>query len=134
MWMSKQRKLCSRADSAGFSMRGSKGRLGHGIPCPGLIIYSETKSRLSFDHAARQCELGLIESRVSTHSLTGRSQRNVSNGLVAERAEIDLVEQIVEIAANFQFCIFAKRLGAWQPEGFGKGKVHGRIPRAAERI
>src|SRR5580700_5390808 len=128
--MSKQRELCCRRGSMSWGTH----KQGHGVPHPCSIIYSETKPRLRFDNAARQRELGLVERAVAANGLAGRSQRYVSNGLVAEGTKIDLVEQIVEIGPDLQFCIFADHLRAGQPKGFRKRKVHRRIPGTAERI
>ena len=66
-------------------------------PSHSLTARLETEPRLELDHATSQCSTGLSKMRIVDGHIVG---------IARERNQIELVEEVKEIGAQVQLCIF----------------------------
>lgn len=57
-----------------------------------------------------------------------------ADGLAADRSQVQLVEQVVEVRTEIQFAVLAQNGQMRQAESLAEGGVERRVPRPAQRV
>ncbi len=78
-----------------------------------------------------EVEAGLHLNDSGTQRVLGLAEMSVQD-VILNIGQIQLVEEVVEVGANLQLCVFAQKPQLRQAERFGESRVHIEVPGAGE--